>query len=177
MYANHPVLVVVAALVLAGCGAEPTGIPPTPSSHVALAAGAQQRLTGDCEIISVGVLGVQDDVLTQFSTADCRLTHLGRTVSSIVQRVDLATLVARSEVVWTTASGDVVRAMSVGRGTATGPGTVAFTGTATIVGGTGRFANASGTLAVGGTADNVNGTGSFRYDGWIDYDASDRGQR
>ena len=52
-----------------------------------------------------------------------------------------------------------------------------ITGTVTISGGTGRFTSASGTLAVNGTADNVSGTGSSRYDGWIDYDASDRGQR
>ncbi len=174
---HHTALVVVAALVLSGCGSEPTGTLSTPSSHVALATNAQQRITGDCKITSVVALGVQEGVLTQFSTADCRLTHLGRTASSMVQRVDLATLVARAEVVWTTASGDVVRATSVGQGTATGPGTVAFTGTVTIGGGTGRFANASGTLAVSGTADNVNGTGSSRYDGWVDYDASDRGRR
>ena len=84
------VLVVAAAVVLAGCGAEPTGTRPTPSGHVALAVNAQHRFSGDCEITSVGVLGVQDGILTQFSTSDCRLTHLGRTSNSIVQRVNLA---------------------------------------------------------------------------------------
>lgn len=75
---------------------------------------------------------------------------------------------------FTAANGDLLRATSVGSGTPTGPTTLRFTGTASITGGTGRFASATGEMSVEGTADNVSGDARFSWDGWITYDASGR---
>jgi hypothetical protein len=85
--------------------------------------------------------------------------------------------VQTSEVTFTAANGDRLHASSVGTGTLTGPTTVSFTGTATIIGGTGRFANATGEMAVEGTVDNATGDARLSYDGWIVYNASDRSGR
>ncbi|MEO5814600.1 MAG: hypothetical protein ABIT20_04900 [Gemmatimonadaceae bacterium] len=72
-------------------------------------------------------------------------------------------------------NGDVLRLVSVGTSTSSGPGLVHFVATLTFVGGTGRFANATGQARGEGTATLATGTTQMTLDGAIAYDGSDRG--
>ena len=75
---------------------------------------------------------------------------------------------------FTAANGDLLRATNVGTSTPSRPG-VAFQGTTTFIGGTGRFANASGQARAAGTANFLTNTAEFTLDGWIAYEAQARG--
>lgn len=85
-------------------------------------------------------------------------THLGRFTMQAPHRVDLATLPAQASgtFVLTAANGDTVTASFTGLGTPTAtPGLFMIVETATITGGTGRFAGATGNFVIERSVDLV----------------------
>jgi hypothetical protein len=180
---NASTLLPISLMVLGGCGSDAATKPSMVAPAAAVGARtmgqspASRPIVGSCQITGGQVLGLTPPILRQLSTATCQVSHLGRVSVRTVQDVNTITGTMEAEGMLTTASGDLVYTTSLGTSNPTGPGTISFSGVTTIVGGTGRFTNASGWLDVAGVANNTNGTGSFTYKGSIAYNASDRSDR
>lgn len=113
----------------------------------------------------------------QIDTGTCWFSHLGRTALQGIQDINFAAGTQSGERTFTAANGDVLRATHAGTSAPGGPGLVNFVTTITIVGGTGRFANATGQMTGEGTANLITRTTAVTNEGWIVYDASDRSAR
>ena len=86
---------------------------------------------------------------TSTGTYEGTATHLGSFTAAIVDVVDIATATATGTMDLTAANGDVIRTTTVGGEDGfTPPNIGSVLATATITGGTGRFANATGTFTV-----------------------------
>jgi hypothetical protein len=95
-------------------------------------------------------------------------THLGRFTLDVPHVVDPATRIAVGSYEFTAANGDVVYADFTGLATPTDiPGVLYIEETATITGGTGRFAGANGSFTVERWFDTVAGTTSGSFEGTI----------
>lgn len=166
----------VLTVVLCGCGAE-SATAPTPTIQArptGLRAAVSVPIGGSCETSLAGPPIVTPPILTQNDVGVCQLAHLGRVSVYDTQQINLATGTETAQVTFTAANGDELRLTNVGANERTGPATIRFTGTITVVGGTGRFANATGQITAEGTADLVSGQGWITLDGSIAYDASNR---
>ena len=176
-------------LALAGCtgnvptapttmvAASPAGTYTAPAFETGIAAhesAPPRPIKGWCEAAYAEPPVVAPPLIRHVSIGTCQLSHLGRVSLRTEAQINLATGIQVAQATLTAANGDRLRVTSVGTGIPTGPTTVRFTGTATLIGGTGRFANATGEMAVEGVANNVTGDARFSYDGWISYDASDQ---
>ncbi len=95
-------------------------------------------------------------------------THLGRFAVAVPHFVDLPTRTAAGSYEFTAANGDKVYAEFTGqaRPTAT-PGVLYIVETATITGGTGRFAGATGSFVVERLYDRIAGTTIGSFEGTI----------
>ena len=108
-------------------------------------------------------------------TGTCRFTHLGRTDMAARQDVFAGPggLSLAGHAVYTAANGDLLETSYSGPVQQTGPASVSFSGTETIVGGTGRFAGATGSVRYAGEAvtapPGVPGVGAVSVDGSITY--------
>ena len=107
-----------------------------------------------------------------FTSVAGQVTHLGGFLIDAPHRVDLATLPAQATGTFrfTAANGDTLTATFTGLGTPTAsPGVFSIVETATVAGGTGRFAGATGSFVVQRSVDlnTLFTTGSF--DGTITY--------
>jgi hypothetical protein len=95
-------------------------------------------------------------------------THLGRFSVEAPHYVDSATRTAEGEYQFTAANGDTVTADFTGAATPTAtPGVLYIVETATITGGTGRFAGATGSFVVERLYDTATGTTVGSYTGSI----------
>ena len=97
-----------------------------------------------------------------------QLAHLGATIIDIEQTVVFqpdGTAVTQSTSVYTSANGDELWMAGSGAGEMTPDGVVRFTGTDTIVGGTGRFADATGWADYEGFANLATLEGGFTITG------------
>jgi hypothetical protein len=97
-------------------------------------------------------------------------THLGRFTLRGPHRVNLATIpvTAIGTFEFTAADGDTLRASFTGLGTPTAtPGVFSIVETATVTGGTGRFANATGSFIVERVVDLIGLTTSGSFEGTI----------
>jgi hypothetical protein len=95
-------------------------------------------------------------------------THLGNFTMTYKAQVNLLTRVGMGSIEFIAANGDRVFADFVGQSTPTGtPNVVSIVETATITGGTGRFAGATGTFVVMRTLDQITGSASGFFDGTI----------
>jgi hypothetical protein len=96
-------------------------------------------------------------------------THLGQFTLNAPHRVNSATGTSVGTFEFTAANGDKLTADFTGQSTPTAnPGVFAVTETATIVGGTGRFAGAIGGFAVGRLVDLASPLATGSFDGTID---------
>jgi hypothetical protein len=108
-------------------------------------------------------------------TGTCRFTHLGRTEMAAAQDVFAGPggLSLAGGAVYTAANGDRIQTSYGGPVQVTGPVSVSFSGTETIVGGTGRFAGATGSVHYEGDAvtapPGLPGAGRVGIDGSITY--------
>jgi hypothetical protein len=178
----------LATTVLAlGCTADTATAPEavTLSSQLSRHA-ADVPIRGRCETVTQ-VIGMQfgptgPTQLTLWITGTCQLSHLGRSTTSAVQVVDLATGTFTAEnTVYVAANGDVLQATHTGTITSMGADdSVTFTGTQTFGGGTGRFASAAGSADFMGGASGPDvqgrGAGFLELDGRIAYRAAERGK-
>jgi hypothetical protein len=170
---------IVLVSVVAGCsGDNVTGLTANASTITAtsatIRAAAATHVSGSCETTPVAPPVVVFPILRQEDTGICQLSHLGRTVLHAFRVVNLANGTQVAQITYTAANGDVLRTTAVGTSSPPGPTSFLFTGTTTIVGGTGRFANATGALQAEGEVNLITATALISYDGWIAYDASDR---
>ena len=166
------------AFTLAGCTGDATTPPPPSAVTASLVRGADDAspprpFAGRCEL-TVAPLPSSPPLIRQTDTGTCQLSHLGRTKYEGVLELDLVARTQRGERTLTAANGDELRLVTVGTSAPSGPGLVSFTATFTIVGGTGRFANATGRGVAQGTANLLSSKTSVSLDGWVAYDASDR---
>jgi len=169
----------VLTLAVAGCTREAptTARADVPSLALSAAAPTSRPLTGRCETSFDPPPFPLPPVLRQVDRGTCQLSHLGRATIYSVQDIQFATGTQLSvELTFTAANGDVLRATNVGTSAPGGSGVV-FQGITTLVGGTGRFANATGEARIAGTANFATNTAEFTIvDGWITYDAAAGGQ-
>ncbi len=113
----------------------------------------------------------------QTDTGTCHFTELGKTAFYGVQTINLAAGTQSGWRTFTAANGDILRVEHTGTSAPAGPGLVSFRATATIVGGTGRFTNATGHIIGVGVANLVTRVTTVTFDGSISYDASARSDR
>lgn len=114
----------------------------------------------------------------------CEVSHLGRTALNAVQQLVFQldasgqpVLVGGQPVViqlrncstLTAAYGDELVHTTIGDVMPAGPAQVAFSGSMTFVGGTGRFSAASGSATFSGTASLATNTGAFSFEGTVVY--------
>ena len=90
-------------------------------------------------------------------------THLGRFTVDIPHVVNTTNRTSTGTYTFTAANGDTLTAGFTGQATLTAPGVLSVVETATITGGTGRFADATGSFSVERMFNQVTGvtTGSF----------------
>jgi hypothetical protein len=90
-------------------------------------------------------------------------THLGRFTVEIPHVVNASNRTSIGTYEFTAANGDMLTAAFTGQSTLTAPGVLSVVDTATITGGTGRFADATGSFTVERLFNQVTGltTGSF----------------
>ena len=90
-------------------------------------------------------------------------THLGRFTVEIPHVVNTTNRTSTGTYEFTAANGDTLTASFTGQATLTAPGVLSIVETATLTGGTGRFADATGSFTVERSFNQVTGltTGSF----------------
>ena len=126
--------------------ASPTGVP-AGAGRQAAQSGSQLPLHGAFRFDATGVSIPPTRVST--ATATGTSTELGRFTATIVDNVNLPTATATGTFTLTAANGDQLFATTSGGEDAFVPPNVSHTtSTATIVGGTGRFAAATGVFTV-----------------------------
>ena len=108
----------------------------------------------------------------------CRSRHLGSTILTIVQVVDAAgapsngvlPITISSQITYAAANGDLLTSTFDGEGSIDfTTGNIAFQGTETYAGGTGRFSDASGTSFLEGHASAVSLNGFYVTLGTLSY--------
>ena len=121
------------------------------------------RLEGDVAVTPLAPPFLQVDV-----EATGKATHLGKFTLDIPHVVDPATRTAVGSYEFTAANGDKVYAEFTGIATPTAtPGVLYIEETATITGGTGRFAGATGSFVVHRLFDTAEGTTFGSFEGTI----------
>lgn len=91
---------------------------------------------------------LEPPLLSNLIEAAGRSSHLGRFRLEVPHVVDTTTRAATGSYEFTAANGDVVAATFSGVATVVAPGVVSVLDTATVTGGTGRFADATGSFTV-----------------------------
>ena len=161
-----------------GCAADAPSAagPASPAVRASASASAPGTvpIEGRCELTFNAPPFPLPPVHHQIDTGTCWFSHLGRTDVYGVQDIVFATGTQNGTRTFTAANGDVLYAVNSGTSSPGGPGLVNFVTTITIVGGTGRFANATGQMTGPGTANLLTRTTVVTNEGWIAYDASDR---
>ncbi len=136
---------------------------------------AGRPLKGSCETTfsPVGAPAGSPPVQTFDIALTCRLTHLGLTGGAAIQQVTFGNppyAIATPQIVYVAANGDELHASFEGQGIPGPDGfTVAFVGTTTYRGGTGRFANATGWSLDTGSASLATATGALTVRGELRY--------
>ena len=160
-------------LFAAACAGEGPSAPMSPSSSIGGAAvteakGASQlpfRGTLEAVEIHTGSFPVLHSVLTGTGQA----THLGRFTATFNFDIHLGVMrpsTTTGSFTLIAANGDSISGTLTGQGTALN-GVVTIVETATITGGTGRFANATGSFRIDRVADQATLISSGSFDGTI----------
>jgi hypothetical protein len=129
-----------------------------------VAAGEHLRFKG-CLEGDVTITPLAPPFVSVLVEATGKATHLGKFTLEIPHVVNRATRTAIGSYHFTAANGDTLSAAFTGQSTPTAtPGVLAIVETATITGGTGRFADATGSFICARLFDTVAGTtaGSFK---------------
>jgi hypothetical protein len=165
-------------LILAACAAD-LSQPTTPdaASFVrgsdARGASVAHHLTGQCDM-TFSIVPSAPPIVRQEDAGTCELSQLGASATTGTQAINFGTGTQSATRSFTAANGDALWATSAGTSSSGGPGLVNFDATLTIIGGTGRFTNATGAVHDWGTANLITHAVSLSLDGWISYAASDR---
>ena len=111
----------------------------------------------------------QPPILSVHSSGGGEATHLGRFTATFVFQVDVTTSTALGSFILIAANGDSVFGTFSGHATGTGR-FASVVETATITGGTGRFADATGSFTIERALDHATGLSSGSFNGTIDLD-------
>jgi hypothetical protein len=111
----------------------------------ASSAGEQTTFKGSLEG-TVTVTPVNPPIASVLIEATGNATKLGRFTLEVPHVVNQAVRVGAGSYIFTAANGDTLTASFTGVGTLIAPGVLSTTETATITGGTGRFADATGSF-------------------------------
>ncbi len=168
---------------LIGCAQGGSGATAPHAELLTRADGAEgQRLSlrlkdNPCTTVIALTVPISPGVIRQLDQGTCQLSRLG-TVDFVSDKVlQLALGTQTIQATFTTADGDVLRAVGRGENTPSGPGKVAFVATIDFVGGTGRFAAATGRARSVGVADLIARTSTSVLNGTVVYDELDRNTR
>lgn len=168
---NCSALLLSALVVTAACVREnPTGPATAGVATKSASAGVTRPAGGSC-VTTVVPVAFSFPFSTLSITGTCNLKHLGRSTLEAIQIVNVSNGTLTNTATYTAANGDLLYSTNFADFTSSPPN-VAFVGTETYVGGTGRFIGASGTSAVVGSAvvgPDGSGTGEFTVKGSITY--------
>lgn len=166
-------------LIVAGCGREGTPTSPrlTSSSVPERSASPSPQtrpFAGTCELTFTPAPFPPPPSFVSTDVGTCQFSELGETAFYGVQTINFAAGTQSGQRTFTAANGDVLRVSHVGTSTPIGPGLISFHATATVIGGTGRFANATGVILGHGVANLATRTSEAIFEGSITYASSDR---
>ena len=173
---------VLLTVALGACGSDT----PAPTAISRLTAGADRASTaspvtrpfsGKCEVTFNPPPFPLPPVFEQTDVGTCHFTELGVTAFYGVQTINFAAGTQAGWRTFTAANGDVLRVEHTGTSGPSGPGLVSFRATSNVVGGTGRFANATGHLSISGVANLITHVTVSTFEGSISYNASARSER
>ena len=169
---NSAVSIIAVALLLGACAGDTV----TGMSEIASARSTDNKVavdrpfTGDCNLVSEGLVFTGPASATQVIVGTCNLTHLGRSSIVIHESIDFRSLAYSSVAVITAANGDEVHTTINGIATRGATG-LSLAGSMQVTGGTGRFANASGTSSQSGFVpfNPAAGPATYQLDGRLAY--------
>ena len=171
-------LIAASVLVLTMAGCTQLESPLAPGETIAsLAPPSANLVTRPWEGRCQGTGAFRADFITLDVTGTCHLSHLGLTTIVGVETITPVAGGFQSSAVnvYTAANGDILN--TTGTGVATflpDFSGISFSFNETVVGGTGRFANASGNVTRIGSSRFSDGSGSWEIGGTLIYAASDR---
>lgn len=167
------------AFIAAGCMETTPSAPRLASGDDAERSAApspvSKPFSGSCELTFTPAPFPPPPTFVSTDDGTCLFSHLGKTAFHGVQTINFAAGTQSGQRTFTAANGDVLQVVHTGTSAPAGPGLVAFQATATVVGGTGRFENATGQMRGWGTANLVTHTSVVNFEGEISYAASARG--
>jgi len=155
-------ITLICSSILIGCTSDDSG---ATSPRVEL------RLKDEpCVTVLAPTVPISPGVVRQVDQGTCKLTLLGTVAFVSDKELQLALGTQAIQATFTTANGDVLRAVGTGTNTPNGPGKVTFVATINFVGGTGRFAAATGSARSEGEADLIARTSTSVLNGFVVYD-------
>jgi hypothetical protein len=155
---------ILLAVTLAACSADSTTNPLSPSYQM-----QATPFQGHCELAIQPATPVSPGVIHQLDLGDCILSHLGKATMISDKIINLAAGTQVTEITYTAANGDILYANGGGTNQMVAPGVVAFQGSVTFEGGTGRFTDATGTATFSGVANFAAGRSQLTTSGSIVY--------
>lgn len=156
-------------LALAACGPEISG-PPAFENEVRHSAVAQDRpFRATCQMQIQPPTPLGPGLISQVDAGECQALHLGKATLVSDKVINLIAGTQATQITFTAANGDVLRADGTGTNVMVAPGIVQFTANMTFVGGTGRFANASGQATINGRANLAQATSAMVMEGSVTY--------
>jgi hypothetical protein len=155
---------ILLTFALAGCSADSATNPLSPSFQM-----QPTPFQGHCELAIQPATPVSPGVVHQLDLGDCILSHLGKSTMISDKIINFAAGTQVTQITYTAANGDILYANGGGTNQMVAPGVVAFQGTVTFEGGTGRFADATGTATFSGSAHFATGRSQLTTSGTIAY--------
>ena len=157
-----------AALALVACSPDSSRHPLAPPTQVLSTANVALPLHGTVDMTTKSMQPLGPSSAFAYSEGTGTATHLGRFTASSDLTVDFATLAGISRWTLTAANGDVLTATTTGQATPNSDGvTPTVVESATITGGTGRFAGATGSFRLECSSNQATGVSTGSFDGII----------
>jgi hypothetical protein len=163
----------VAAIALAACTGSSV-VDPEADAAPSFAVSPDRPAGGTCTYHSTLLPpepGQPANVVRRHLDLVCQFLHMGRTIGSADETITVTATgpIVTGSVTYTAANGDQLFVSYNQTGTPPVNGVVTFSGTETVIGGTGRFADASGSLAREGSFAIFTQTGEFETSGTLTY--------
>jgi len=160
-----------AALALASCTADASRDSLAPTAPVRSAATAPLPFRGTVELIRISVTPLGPAKVLSHSEGTGTATHLGRYSIVAETTIDFAARTSTAQRILTAANGDALFVTVTAQATPNADGvTFNVVESATITGGTGRFAGATGTYTANCVSNQVTGTSTGTFEGTITLD-------
>ena len=158
----------IAALTLVACSGDTAGGPVAPSRPSVSSSLAELPFHGNVEASQTAVYPAGTNTAIVHSTGAGTATHLGRFTLVSDLTLDLITLSGEEQVTLTAANGDAIIATVAAQGTPNPNGlTLSTVESATITGGTGRFAGARGSYVLERVIVHATGNSTGTFTGTI----------